>query len=73
MSAGLQRSEMETGQGFAARAVMVLYYGDASMQIRGAATGYIYYFSRSQPVQVVDERDAMQLMQSHMFRQVPCR
>jgi hypothetical protein len=46
------------------------YRGQYSVQIRGAVTGRVYQFPKSNPVQMVDARDAASLMQTRMFRQV---
>jgi len=56
-------------------AIVRLHYcgGLSSAQLRGAVTGQLYQFSRPHPVQAVDWRDAALLMQTRMFRQVPCR
>ena len=74
MCCGQKRSTlMATGE--AGPVVVKLHYcgGSSSTQLRGAVTGQLYQFSRPHPVQAVDWRDAALLMQTRMFRQVPCR
>ena len=51
-------------------AIKLLYRGQYSVQIRGSVTGRVYQFPKSEPVQLVDARDATALMQTRMFRQV---
>ncbi len=73
MCCGEKRSALKLDGNPNSTPIMLLYYGDASMQIRGSATGHLYQFSRPHPVQTVDPRDATQMMQSRLFRQIPCR
>ena len=49
-------------------AVYVQFNGQASMQVRGLATGIVYVFTSAQPVQAVHERDAAALLQTRFFR-----
>jgi hypothetical protein len=47
-----------------------MYYGYATMSVRGPATGRIYQFSHVKPVQPVDARDAASILKTRLFRQV---
>jgi hypothetical protein len=46
-----------------------MYYGHAAVNVRGPATGQLYQFSRLQPVQAVDARDASSILKTRLFRQ----
>jgi hypothetical protein len=48
-----------------------MYYGYASVNIRGPFTGQLYQFSRLRPVQAVDSRDAQSILRTRLFRRVP--
>lgn len=50
--------------------VKLLYKGNGSAQIRGAATGQVYQFPRQSPAQDVDPRDVPALIRTRMFTQV---
>jgi hypothetical protein len=49
--------------------VRLRYMMTLPISIRGSASGREYQFSSSQSIQLVDPRDAAQLLQSRMFRQ----
>jgi hypothetical protein len=51
-------------------AVKLMYCGRSSVQIRGAVTGDLYYFSRPHSAQPVDPRDATIMMRTRMFKQI---
>ena len=53
----------------AAQAVRLLYLRQSPIQIRGMATGRLYHFSTSQPMQSVDSRDATVILRTNLFRQ----
>ena len=74
MCCGQKRSSLRAIEAPDPRVVNLFYCGAlASTQFRGAVTGHLYQFSRPHPTQTVDWRDATQMMQTRMFRQVPCR
>jgi hypothetical protein len=74
MCCGQKRSSLKASETPDSTTVKLFYCGDrASTQFRGAVTGHLYQFSRPHPTQTVDWRDATQMMQTRMFRQVPCR
>jgi len=50
--------------------VDLLYLLRSPIQLRGMATGRLYQFSSSQPVQAVDPRDATVILRTHLFRQM---
>jgi hypothetical protein len=55
--------------GSAEQAARVLkYYGYASISVRGPVSGQLYQFSRQQPVQPVDARDAASILKTRLFR-----
>ena len=74
MCCGQKRSALMASAKKDSAIVRLLYCGGpSSKQLRGAVTGQLYQFSRPHPVQAVAWRDAALLMQTRMFRQVPCR
>lgn len=50
--------------------VKLLYKGNGSAQIRGAATGQVYQFPRHNPAQDIDPRDVPSLIRTRLFTQV---
>src|SRR5262245_33334471 len=48
--------------------VYLQYRDQSQMRVRGLATGRVYEFSGSQPVQAVNQRDAAALLQTRLFR-----
>ena len=40
------------------------------MNVRGPATGRLYQFSKLQPMQAVDARDAAAILRTRLFRRV---
>jgi len=46
------------------------YQGAATVNVRGQATGRLYQFSRLQPMQSVEARDAVSILRTRLFRQV---
>ena len=48
--------------------IQLQYKEQSPIQVRGLATGHVYVFSGSQPVQVIDVRDAAALLQTRFFR-----
>ena len=48
--------------------VPLQYKEQSPIRVRGMATGRVYVFSGSQPVQTVDERDVAALLQTRYFR-----
>lgn len=44
------------------------YYGYSSVCVRRPVTGKLYRFSRLQPVQTVDARDAAPTLKTRLFR-----
>jgi hypothetical protein len=70
MCCGQKRGAMKSEVTPDPTAIKLLYRGQYSVQVRGSVTGRIYQFPKSNPVQLVDARDATALMQTRMFRQV---
>jgi hypothetical protein len=48
----------------------LMYYGYASVSVRGPVSGQLYQFSRQQPVQAVDARDAVSILKTRLFRRI---
>jgi hypothetical protein len=48
----------------------LLYYGTASVSVRGPVTGTLYEFSRQQRIQTVDPRDAVSMLKTRLFRRI---
>jgi len=48
----------------------LMYYGYASVSVRGPVSGRLYQFSRQQPVQAVDARDAVSILKTRLFRRI---
>ena len=70
MCCGQMRSALKASGTAESRAVNLLYCGHASASVRGSVTGQVYQFSRLQPVQAVDSRDAMPMLRTRLFRRV---
>jgi hypothetical protein len=65
---GQKRSAVKAGGTVQSSALNLRYSGQLPMHVRGSATGSLYEFSREQPVQAVDPRDAQFLLASRLFR-----
>jgi len=48
----------------------LMYFGYASVSVRGPVSGQLYQFSRQQPVQAVDARDAVSILKTRLFRRI---
>jgi hypothetical protein len=48
----------------------LLYYGTTKLSVRGPVTGILYLFSRQQPIQTVDPRDAVSMLKTRLFRRI---
>ena len=70
MCSGETRSKLKEEGSPSPAVVSLLYYGHAKVDIRGPVTGALYRFSRRQPVQPVDARDAVAILRTRLFRQV---
>ena len=53
-----------------AQVFSLMYYGYASVSVRGPVSGQLYQFSRQQPVQAVDARDAVSILKTRLFRRI---
>ncbi len=71
MCCGQKRTALKASGNFNPNVVNLLYRGAASTHVRGAVSGRLYRFSRPNEVQAIDARDAVYIMQTRMFRQVP--
>jgi hypothetical protein len=68
MCCGQKRASI-AGGGTPDRVEMRIYYnGRPSIRVRGYVTGRVYDFSAQLPVQSVDRRDSVPMLQSHVFR-----
>lgn len=50
--------------------LQLMYFGYATVSVRGPVSGQLYHFSRQQPVQAVDARDAVSILKTRMFRRM---
>jgi len=48
----------------------LMYFGYAQVSVRGPVSGCLYQFSRQQPVQAVDARDAVSILKTRLFRRI---
>ncbi len=48
----------------------LLYYGSARITVRGPVSGRLYEFTRQQPRQTVDPRDAVSMLKTRLFRRI---
>lgn len=48
----------------------LLFYGTERVSVRGPVTGALYLFSRQQPIQTVDPRDAVSMLKTRLFRRI---
>lgn len=70
MCCGQKRSALKVS-GEAQQANLNLhYFGYSTMNVRGPATGRLYQFSKLQPMQAVDARDAAAILRTRLFRRV---
>lgn len=69
MCCGQKRDALKSGQVADSADIKLFYCGQPAIQVRGNATGQLYHFSSQLPVQPVDRRDAVLLLQSRVFRQ----
>ncbi len=67
MCCGQKRDALKSGVDDSAE-VKLYYVGQPGMQIRGHVTGRLYQFSRTSPLQAVERRDAVPMLQTRMFR-----
>lgn len=70
MFAGESSNQLATGEKREGKTMNLMYYGFASVSVRGPATGQLYHFSRTNPVQAVDARDARSILKTRLFRRI---
>jgi hypothetical protein len=63
-SAGAQKSATRSAD------MHLLYYGRDRIHVRGPVTGKLYQFSRQEPLQAVDPRDAVSILKTRLFRRI---
>ncbi len=73
MRGDAKRSTVERDAPDRTEAVRLCYSGLISVRVRGVVTGHLYRFSLSQPSQWVDRQDAPPLLQTELFREIPCQ
>ncbi|HUB00032.1 MAG TPA: hypothetical protein VMA34_16985 [Terracidiphilus sp.] len=61
---------MTAGEMSDAAEVQLYYSGQPYIRVRGNATGRLYPFSAERPIQAVDQRDAVPMLQSRIFTHV---
>jgi hypothetical protein len=69
MCCGQTRSDLRADGLESEPALNLMYYGYAAVNVRGPITGQLYQFSRVQPTQAVDARDADSILKTRLFRQ----
>ena len=69
MCCGQTRSDLRANGSKSQAALNLMYYGYATVSVRGPVTGGLYQFSRLNPVQTVDARDAVSILKTRLFRQ----
>jgi hypothetical protein len=70
MCCGQQRSVLKAVGQTQEADLNLLYYGVSPAAVRGPVTGRLYQFTKLQPVQAVDARDAAAILRTRLFRQV---
>lgn len=70
MSGSEQDEKMRTGKAQEDKTMNLMYYGFASVSVRGPVTGQLYRFSKMNPVQAVDARDAGPILKTRLFRRI---
>ena len=70
MCCGQQRSALKAGGNAQQADLNLFYYGVTPASVRGPVSGRLYQFSKQQPVQAVDARDAASILRTRLFRQV---
>jgi hypothetical protein len=70
MSSGENGRELKAGERLGGKTMNLMYYGFASVSVRGPATGQLYRFSKTNPVQMVDARDARSILKTRLFRRI---
>jgi hypothetical protein len=61
---------LKANDGADRNALKLMYCGFAPMNVRGPMSGQLYHFSRLQPVQMVDSRDAVSILRTRLFRNI---
>lgn len=74
LASGLRENEPvdqsgELEQTTASPRIDLLYLRGSPIHVRGMATGILYQFSGSRPIQSVDQRDAAVFLRTRLFRQ----
>lgn len=70
MSGSEDNEEIKSAKAVEGKSMNLMYYGFASVSVRGPATGQLYRFSKISPVQSVDARDARSMLKTRLFRRV---
>jgi len=68
MCCGQMRGALKASGTAESGVLKLLFCGHASASVRGSVTGQLYQFSRLEPVQAVDSRDAMPMLRTRLFR-----
>lgn len=70
MPGGEELGELKAQANSKGATMNLMYYGYASVSVRGPVTGQLYQFSRLQPVRAVDVRDAGPILKTRLFRRI---
>ena len=67
MCCGQKRSALRAAGNAQQADLNLHYFGYSPMNVRGPVTGQLYQFSKLQPVQPVDARDAASILRTRLF------
>lgn len=67
MCCGQKRSALRAAGKVQQTDLNLHYFGYSTMNVRGPVTGQLYQFSKLQPVQPVDARDAVSILRTRLF------
>jgi hypothetical protein len=70
MCCGQKRSALKASGNAQQAGLNLRYSGSSPVSVRGPVTGHLYQFSKLQPVQGIDARDAASILRTRLFRQV---
>jgi hypothetical protein len=71
MCCGQKRSDLKSGATPDPTVINLLYCGKYPMQVRGSVTGQLYRFAQPRSVVPVHSHDAISMIRTQLFRQIP--
>lgn len=66
----LRRADGRTKAQSAHATVELMYFGFGRVTVRGPVSGLLYEFTRLDPVQPVQTRDAVSMLKTRLFRRI---